>query len=96
MELKNAINIPWPLTNNTVFFQLQTEFSKEYACNAGDAGSIPLENLLKEEMVTHSSIVAWEIPWTEKVGRLQFMGLQKSQMQLSDYINSHLVYFTCG
>ena len=28
-------------------------------------------------MVTHSSILAWEIPWTEEPGRLQSMGLQK-------------------
>ena len=28
-------------------------------------------------MATHSSILAWEIPWTEEPGGLQFMGLQK-------------------
>ena len=32
---------------------------------------------LKEEMATHSSILAWEIPWTEEPGGLQFVGLQK-------------------
>ena len=31
----------------------------------------------KKEMVTHSSILAWEIPWTEEPGRLQSMGLQR-------------------
>ena len=37
---------------------------KESACNAGDVGSIPgWEDPLKEEMVTHSSILAWRIPW---------------------------------
>ena len=30
-----------------------------------------------EEMVTHSSILAWEIPWTEEPGRLQSMRLQR-------------------
>ena len=30
-----------------------------------------------EKGVTHSSILAWEIPWTEEPGRLQFMGLQR-------------------
>ena len=35
------------------------------------------------EMVTHSNILAWEIPWTEEPGRLQSMGLQKSQTRLS-------------
>ena len=42
--------------------------------------SLGLEDLLEEEMATHSSILAWRIPWTEEPGRLQPMGLQKSQM----------------
>ena len=33
------------------------------------------------EMVTHSSILAWKIPWTEKLGRLQSMRSEKSQTQ---------------
>ena len=32
----------------------------------------------------HSSILAWEIPWTEELGGLQYMGLQKGWAQLSD------------
>ena len=32
------------------------------------------EDSLEEEMATHSSILAWEIPWTEEPGVLQFMG----------------------
>ena len=32
------------------------------------------EDPLEEEMATHSSILAWEIPWTEKPGRLQSSG----------------------
>ena len=35
------------------------------------------EDLLEKEMVTHSSILAWKIPWTEKPGRLQAAGLQR-------------------
>ena len=35
------------------------------------------EDPLEKEMVTHSSILAWRIPWTEKPGRLQSMGLQR-------------------
>ena len=42
------------------------------------------EDLLEKEMATHSSILGWEIPWTEAPGRLQSMGLQKSRRQLSD------------
>ena len=36
------------------------------------------ENPLEKEMATHSSILVWEIPWTEEPGRLQSTGLQKS------------------
>ena len=51
---------------------------KESACNAGDAGLIPgLERSPGEENATHSSILAWRIPWTEDPGRLQSMGLQR-------------------
>ena len=45
--------------------------------------SLGQEDLLEEEMATHSSILAWEIPWTEEPGGLQSMGLQKSQTQFS-------------
>ena len=37
------------------------------------------EDPVEQEMVTCSSILAWEIPWTEKPGGLQSMGLQNSQ-----------------
>ena len=40
--------------------------------------SLDWENSLEKEMATHSSVLAWEIPWTEELGGLQFMGLQKS------------------
>ena len=39
--------------------------------------SLGREDPLNKEMATHSSILAWEIPWTEKPGELQFMGLQR-------------------
>ena len=41
------------------------------------------EDALEKEMATHASILAWEIPWTEESGRLQFMGSQKSQHNLA-------------
>ena len=40
--------------------------------------SLGREDLLKKGITTHSSILAWKIPWTVKPGRLQFMGLQES------------------
>ena len=39
--------------------------------------SLVREDPLEKEMATHSSILAWEIPWTEEPGGLQSMGLQK-------------------
>ena len=54
---------------------------KKPSANAGDArdlGSIPgLKRSLEEEMATHSSILAWEIPWTEEPGGLQSVGSQR-------------------
>ena len=39
--------------------------------------SLGWEDLLEKEMATHSSILAWKIPWTERPGRLQSMGSQR-------------------
>ena len=51
---------------------------KNPSANAGDAGWIlSQEDKLKEEMAPHSSILAWEIPWTEEPGGLQSKGLQR-------------------
>ena len=51
---------------------------EEFACNAGDLGSIPGSGRsLEKEMAPHSSILAWEISRTEDPGGLQFMGLQE-------------------
>ena len=46
--------------------------------------SLSGEDLLEKEVATHSSILAWEIPSTEEPCRLQSMGLQKCQTQLSN------------
>ena len=42
-----------------------------------------LEDALEKEMATHSSISAWEIPWTEEPGMRQTMGLQKVECALA-------------
>jgi len=39
--------------------------------------SLGREDLLEKEMATHSSTLAWKIPWTEEPGRLQSMGSQR-------------------
>ena len=48
--------------------------------------SLGREDPLEKEITTHSnsSILAWEIPWTEEPGRLWSMELQKSRTRLSD------------
>ena len=45
--------------------------------------SLGQEDALEEDMATHSSILAWRIPWTEEPGGLQSLGWQ-SWTQLSD------------
>ena len=55
---------------------------KKYACRCRGrerqwAGSLGQEDPLEKETATHSSILAWEIPWTEVPGGLQSMGLQR-------------------
>ena len=51
---------------------------KASACNAEDSGLIPgWEDPLEKEMATHSSTLAWKIPWMEEPGGLQSMGSQR-------------------
>ena len=47
--------------------------------------SLGWEDSLEKEMVTRSSVLAWEITWTEEPGELQSMGSQKSWTRLSGF-----------
>ena len=63
--------------------------------------SLGWEDPLEKEKATHSSILVWEIPWTEEPGGLQSMGLQKNwTQQLSTHahtqINTGLTYVSNG
>ena len=49
-------------------------------------GSLIQEDPLEKEMVTHSNIVAWKIPWTVEPGWLQSMGLQRVSQ---DWVTEH-------
>ena len=52
------------------------------------------EDPLEEEMATHSSILAWRIPWTEETGRPRSMGSQRVGHDLAtEHPNS--AWFTC-
>ena len=55
---------------------------KKWPANSGDVQETQVQPLgwehpLEKEMASHSSILAWEIPWTEEPGGLQSMGSQK-------------------
>ena len=52
------------------------------------------ENPLEKEMATHSSMLAWRIPWIEEPGRLQSMGSQESDM--TQCLNHHQNHSCCG
>ena len=60
--------------------------SKESACNAGDQVlCLGRKDSLEKGMATHSSILAWRVPWTEEPGGLQSVHrVAESQTQLSD------------
>ena len=53
--------------------------------------SLGWEDPLEKEMATHSSTLAWKIPWTEEPGRLQSMGLQTVRDDcVYIYIHTHI------
>ena len=54
--------------------------------------SLGWEDPLGKEMVTHSSILAWRIPWTEKPGRLQSTGSQRVGHDFTFTFNLSLLY----
>ena len=62
---------------------------KNLPANAGDirdrVRSPGQEVPLEEDTATHSSILAWRIPWTEEPGGLQSMGLQRVDMTEATY-----------
>ena len=82
----NTHYLSWPLplkwvSNNTwgeAFGLPGDSDSKESACSAEDwIRSLSREDPLEKGMATHFSILAWRIPWTEELGKLQSMGSQR-------------------
>ena len=64
-----------------VLFSFDYKFSVQIKClptmRETWVQSLGWEDPLEKEMATHSSILAWKIPWMEEPGRLQSMGLQR-------------------
>ena len=52
----------------------------ELKVSASNAGDLGLEDALEKEMATHSSTLAWRIPWMEESGRLQSMDCKELDM----------------
>ena len=62
-----------------IYISLMAQMVKNLpAVQESQAPSLGQEDPLEKEMATHSSILAWEIPWAEKPDGLQSMGPQKS------------------
>ena len=58
--------------------------------------SLGWEDPLEKEMATHSTLLAWKIPWTEELGELQFMGSQRVRQDLATkQQNIVLLFKTC-
>ena len=74
LDLATLLGLPWWLSGKIIGLPVQDTW----------VGSLVGEDLLEKDETTHSSIVAWEIPWTEEPGVLQSMGLQKSWIGLSN------------
>ena len=53
------------------------------------AQSLGWEDPLEKQLATHSSILAWGIPWTEEPGGLQSTGWQRDRHDLSDWARTH-------
>ena len=77
----SQIGLPWWLSG------------KEFACNTGAAGdmvwSLGQEDPLEEGMATHSTILAWRIPWTKEPGGPQSMGSQRVRHNWSNLTCTH-------
>ena len=69
-----TMGLPWWLKWKRICLQMQEMWVQ----------SLDWEDPLEKEMANHSSILAWEILWTEQVGRLQSVDSQKGWTQLSD------------
>ena len=57
--------------------------------------SLGQEDPLEKEMAAHSSILAWEIPWTEEPGRLQFIGSQESDTTTKQQLKTTKGHLDC-
>ena len=58
---------------------------EEIELRQGNCNCLGLHSFAEKAMATHSSTLAWKIPWTEEPGRLQSNGVAKSRTRLTDF-----------
>ena len=80
------------LVRKTVFSLVAQTIKNLPALQETWVRSLGQEDPLEKEMATHSSILAWRIPWSEEPGRLQSMGLQAAVRWFN---RGHLSQGTC-
>ena len=88
------IQHPFMIKNKHSIIQEEENFLMEYMKNPLVIQSSDQEDPLEKRTATHSSILAWRIPWTEEPGRLQSMGLQR--VRHSWVTNPHSQHHTTG
>ena len=73
-----SLSFPAHLPHRVLLRTGYSSVGKASACNAETwVQSLSQEDSLEKEIATHSSILAWRIPWTEEPGGLQFVGSQR-------------------
>ena len=78
VALRQHKDCHWGWASHLYHFSGGSDGKKKSTCNAADPGLIPGSGgPLEKEMATHSSILAWRIPWTSEPGRVQSKGLQR-------------------
>jgi len=71
-------SLPYMTTEKTIVTSLVAQMVKHLPImRETQVQSLGQEDPLEKEIATHSSTLAWKIPWTEEPGRLQSMGLQR-------------------
>ena len=81
MKLTEIQGLPWSL------------HGKETTCSEGDLGSVPGSGR-SPEVVTHSSILAWRIPWTEESGGLYSSRgcIESDTSEVTEYTHTHSLW----
>ena len=90
-NIESEIHCYFTLSNVTMGFPGGSVVKNPPAMQETWVPSLGQEDPLEEEMATHTSILAWKVPWTEEPEGLQSMGSQKSRTLLSTRIGQRVI-----